>query len=175
MFKYPFQFKGGSFKVEQKQYKFHLYTTDNNGKEDHLYQAEKVGIVERSQNDFYHYTCAYPVVKVFTSTKGFGVRSEYFSYFFLINPEANKQVTILPLGFEDPGLSIKNCVFVSRGRFLTDAEIARLYGKNSNTYKYFKRQSMISKQRLLSMVKIEEVDGMGEVTQTPQVRKLRAM
>jgi len=173
MFKYPFQFKGGSNKVDQKQYKFHLYVTDNEGNESHLYQAEKTGIVSRE--DIYNYTSAYPVVKVFTSTKGFGVRSEYFSYFFLINPESKKQVTILPLGFTDAGISSKLLKFVGRGRFLTKKEIARLYGNYSNTFKYYERQSMISKSRLLQMVKVEDIDGIGEVVQTPQVRKLRVI
>lgn len=181
---YPFKFKGGSTLENQKQIKFHAYITDDKGNEKHLYEAERMGIVERrliysGEHDIAsnqisvspsQYDSAHPVIKIFTSTKGFGIASEYFSYFFLISRSSTKLVKVRPLGYK---YLPNTYYFEAQGRFLTSEEIGRLYGTNSNTFKYFKRQAMISKRRLLDMVTIQTVDSLGESTQTPVVRKLR--
>lgn len=175
---YPFKFKGGSTLENQKQIKFHAYITDDKGNEKHLYEAERMGIVERkiiysSENDEIspnQYDSAHSVIKIFTSTKGFGIASEYFSYFFLISRSSTKLVKVRPLGYK---YLPKTYYFEAQGRFLTTEEIGRLYGMKSNTFKYFKRQAMISKRRLLEMVTMQTVDSLGEFTQTPEVRKLR--
>lgn len=170
-----FQFKGGSVAVDQKQIKFHAYVTDEKGNEKHLYEAARMGLVDRelATHPPFHtpiYRSSLTVLKVFTSTKGFGIPSEYFSYFFFLSNTSTKVVTIKPLGAK---YLDKDFRFNARGRFLSSNEIGRIYGQKSPTYKYFLRQSMISKRRLLEMVTVEEVDSSGEITQTPQVRKLR--
>lgn len=167
---YTFNFKGGSYVRDNKQIKFHLYVTTAGGSEKHIFQAEKEGLVDRLGKRDNLYSCVFPVVKIFTSTKGFGIPSEYFSYFFNLSNTLDKKITILPLGRK---YLMDRWMFSARGRFLDADEIRRLYGKNSNTFKYFTRQSMISKRRLMEMISVETVDSLGEITQTPEVRKLR--
>lgn len=172
MFDYEVKFKGGSSKYNNGDYKFHLYVTNDKGEEFHLYEALRRGLAEKARSGWDTYKLAYPVVKLFTSTAGFGIPKEYFSYFILVCPEGSSKLSIKPLGFKKiPHL---NYSFEVVGRFLVAEEIQRLYGTNSNTFKFFKRQSFVSKRRILEMVKVRNLNDMNEeVICRPRVRKLR--
>jgi len=173
MFKYEVIFKGGSLRQNQCNFKFHLYLTNpEKGEEKHLYEAVRGGEADKLAGSPNMYRLAYPVVKVFTSTSGFGMPKEYFSFFVLINPESSASIRILPLGYDR--ITSHNFIFQTTGRFLTDQEIRRLYGANSNTCKFYNRQSFLSKKRLQSMVTVARVNGNHEEILTkPRVRKLR--
>jgi hypothetical protein len=171
MFDYEVNFKGGSSKYNNGEYKFHLYVTDSKGEEFHLYEALRRGLAEKRRGVLDRYSLAYPVVKLFTSTSGFGIPKEYFSYFVLVCPEVSSRLDIKPLGFKKiPHL---NFSFSTTGRFLVEEEIKRLYGKHSNTYKFYSRQSFISRRRLLEMVTVTDRTKPEEVMCRPKVRKLR--
>lgn len=177
--RYDFQFIGGSKEVSgrdgtQAIIKFHLYVTDKTGAETHFYQAQKNGTVEKSAttsaDGSWVYRSIYPVVKIFTSTRGFGIPQEYFSYFFLLNPKAQKMVNVKPLGYEKVG----NWYFQAAGRFLTGDEIKRLYGRNSNTYKFYSRQTHLSKLRIQQHVTVSDRDISDPTAAVPvEVRRIK--
>lgn len=174
--KYNFNFKGGSkeltYNEQQAIVKFHLYVCDPKGKEEHLFQSMKTGVVEQIEHEAY--TSLHPIVKVFSSTRGFGVPQEYFSYFFLFSASGTKMVTIRPLSFERfPAVS--NFRFQSIGRFLSADEIKKLYGSNSPTWKYYQRQSFLSAERLKKLVTIQDASEvqLGEIPTVSRVRMIR--
>lgn len=185
---YRFAFKGGIVKHDKATFKFLLYfkaPEDNSDPtEELLFQAVRKGYVlkDRYQPEHIQYGVNYenyvsylPIVKIFTSTGGFGVPKEYFSYFFLITPSSSKRVTIRPLGYDrtvDLQLAekLKLMAFTATGRFLTREEIRSLYGDNSTTYRYYQRQAFLSKERLRTMVTVQDVDP--EVC-VPTVRVIR--
>lgn len=178
MSKCNFQFKGGSkelvYNSQQAIVKFHLYVSDPKGKEEHLYQSMKTGVVEQTDCNRDLYSCLYPIVKVFSSTRGFGVPQEYFSYFFLLSNGGTKIVTIRPLSFERFP-EVRNFQFQAIGRFLGSEEIRKLYGTNSPTWKYYQRQSFLSAERLKKLVTINDVSEVqvGEVLTPARVRMIR--
>ena len=158
MYKYKFKFKGGGKQVNNKNFKFHCFIADSDAVEFHLFSAKQKGLVVESEDEFETYESAMPIVKVFTSTSGFGVPKEYFSFFFLINPSSTSLVTILPLGF-DKADEIGLWRFTAPGRFLKKDEIRDFFGRSSESWKFYQRQSFLSKRRLLEMVKVTKNDG----------------
>lgn len=182
--RYPFEFVGGSetvsFNSANAVVKFHAYICDPVKQEEHhLYQAMKTGIVEKSKRlvggncwvDVYQ--SVHPVVKIFTSARGFGLPQEYFSYFFLLDGENEKLVRIKPLQFNKFPV-LKKYSFLASGRFLTEPEIVKLYGPKSKTVLFFKRQSYISASRIKQMVTLESVDSDRKPVATrEEVRMLR--
>jgi hypothetical protein len=182
MSNYVFKFNGGSRESNADGMtailKFHLYVCDpDSSEETHLYQAVRNGLVNEDPTDpvANMYQCVHPVVKIFSSSRGFGCPQEYISYFFLLNPTASKMVTIYPLQFNKFN-TLRNFAFKARGRFLREKEIRTLFGVNSNTYKYFKRQTNLSSRRLKELVKVgnaaDSRDSLAEV-QSSRVRMIR--
>jgi len=177
-----FQFKGGSVALTHNgvdaTVKFHAYVCyPVRQQEFHLHQAIKTGIVDvnlhfydRSHANRKAYGTLYPVVKIFTSSRGFGLPQEYFSYFFLLDSKSKKRVTIKPLQF-DKFSALKDLFFSGTGRFLTEQEIIRLYGSKSQTVLFFKRQTYIPASRLRQMVSVELVDDQSQ----PVAREVRML
>ena len=163
MYKYKFRFKGGGTRVENKNFKFHCFIADSEAKEHHLFEAKNKGLVVSEEGqmtstalpDPNMFESAMPVIKVFSSTSGFGVAKEYFSFFFLISPGSKKMVKIKPLGHDKTSL-IDQWYFQAPGRFMKKAEIRKFFGASGDTWKFYQRQSFISKRRLLDMVQVGE-------------------
>jgi hypothetical protein len=163
MYKYRFRFKGGGKRVDNKNFKFHCFISDSEAVEHHLFEAKNKGLIVNDQEvptgtdyvDPYLYESAMPIVKVFSSTSGFGIPKEYFSYFFLVNPGSKKMIKIKPLGF-DKDKVLDDWYFLAPGRFMTKAEIRKFFGATSDTWKFYQRQSFISRRRLLEMVEVGE-------------------
>lgn len=159
MYKYKFRFKGGGKRVDNMNFKFHCFVADSDAVEHHLFAAKEKGLVvqkpamEGLVGEDFMYDSAMPVVKIFTSTSGFGIPKEYFSFFFLLNPESKKMVKIRPLGF-DKSIHISEWYFLGAGRFLKKEEIRKFFGHKSDTWKFYQRQSFISKRRLLEIVEV---------------------
>jgi len=154
MHNYEFGYYGGAKKVEQANYKFHVFIADNQATEHHLYGALKNGLVEHKDTIDHMYSCATPVVKVFNATAGFGVPKEFFSYFIMLSQSTSKVINIKPLGFKN--LSEYNWFFSGRGRFMSKEEVRRFFGANSDTWKFYQRQSFLSRTRLQELVSISE-------------------
>ena len=173
MHNYEFKFSGGAKKLDQANYKFHAFVADTNSVEHHMYGALKNGLVEQTDPVHHVYASATPVVKVFTATAGFGIPKEFFSYFLMLNRQASKLITIRPLGFKN--LTIYNWVFSGRGRFMSKEEVRRFFGADSDTWKFFQRQSFLSRTRLQELVTISEAQELtAEVkTEHEEVRMLR--
>jgi len=161
MYKYKFRFKGGGKRVDNMNFKFHCFIADSEAIEHHLFEAKNKGLVVNDQGstsstefaDADMYESAMPVVKIFSSTSGFGIPKEYFSFFFLISPGSKKMVKIKPLGY-DKSLDTKDWWFMAPGRFMRKEEIRKFFGASTDTWKFYQRQSFISKRRLLEMVEV---------------------
>jgi hypothetical protein len=150
---YEFYFQGGSKSQQNQNIKFHLFTLSEDGKEDILYQALKLGIIGRIEKN--KYSTYYPYVKVFCKTDGFGIPNEYYSFFFKIEP-TGKEVRISPLGESSLKRWGYTFYFKSRGRFLNRQEIHKLLG-NSPSYGYYLRQAALSKRRIRELVHTEHL------------------
>ena len=166
MYKYKFRFRGVGKRVENMNFKFHCFIADTEAVEHHLFEAKNKGLVvadaERQPSstkfDDKVYVSAMPIVKVFSSTNGFGIPKEYFSFFFLLNQGSKKMVKIKPLGFDNKAAkdSIADWYFLAPGRFLTKDEIRGFFGSTGDTWKFYQRQSFLSKRRLLDMIEVGE-------------------
>jgi len=161
MYNYNFGYKGGAKKLNQANYKFHVFIVDTNAKEHHLYGALKNGLVSQVDSVNCTYSSAVPVVKVFTATAGFGIPKEFFSYFIMLSPSTSKVINIKPLGFKN--IAQFNWYFSGMGRFMSKDEVRRFFGATSDTWRFYQRQSFLSRTRLQELVSITE----GGVSSTP--------
>ena len=170
---YSFRFIGGSKKLDNANYKFHVFIVDTNGEEHHIYGATKNGLVNKVDTLNSIYESATPVVKVFSATSGFGVPKEFFSYFIMLSPHSSKQINILPLGFNK--LTPYRWVFSGVGRFMKKDEVKKFFGADSDTWKFYLRQSLLSRFRLSELVHITEATPKLEVEDVVEdpVRLLR--
>jgi len=183
MYKYKFRFKGGGKRVDNKNIKFHCFIADSDAVEHHLFEAKNKGLVVSDKGDVTStayadenlYESAMPIIKVFSSTSGFGIPKEYFSFFFLVNPGSKKMIKIKPLGFELTS-QVEQWYFLAAGRFLKKEEIRKFFGHTSDTWKFYQRQSFISKRRLLDMVEVGDNHHVydGEIEAEEEVRLLRS-
>ena len=171
MYEYQFKYKGGAKKIEQANYKFFIFVVDGDAAEHHLYGGLKNGLVERKDilNNIYY--SASSIIKVFTSTSGFGVPKEYFSYFVVLSPSSSKLIHIKPLGFK--ALTSHDWGFAGRGRFMKKEEIMRFFGTDSNTWKFYSRQSFLSRFRLSELVTISESQGLEAPVEKTENERLR--
>lgn len=172
MYDYEFGYRGGAKKLDKANYKFHVFVADTNATEHHMYGALKNGLIGHRDSDHSTYGSATPVVKVFTATAGFGVPKEFFSYFIMLSGTSGKVINLKPLGFKN--LKEHNWFFSGRGRFMSKEEVRRFFGADSDTWKFYQRQSFLSRTRLQELVSITE----GDVTSAPvedheEVRMLR--
>lgn len=173
MYKYKFRFKGGGKRVDNMNFKFHCFVADSDSVEHHLFEAKNKGLVVQApvqqslqSNEPHLYDSAMPILKIFTSTSGFGIPKEYYSFFFLLNPSSSKMVKIRPLGF-DKTTFISDWYFLAAGKFLTKDQIRKFFGRDSDTWRFYQRQSFLSKRRLLELVEVGENKNVytGEVEQ----------
>lgn len=173
MHKFRFKFLGGAKKVEQANYKFHAFIVDTNSQEHHLYGALKNGLVEQMDQLNHIYASATPVIKVFSATAGFGIPKEFFSYFIMLTPSGTKQINIKPLGFKN--IAGYGWSFSGVGRFMKKEEVRRFFGANSDTWKFFQRQSFLSRQRLSELVTITDASPLDQPIEerVEEVRMLR--
>ena len=157
MYKYKFRFRGGGKRVDNMNFKFHCFVADSDGVEHHLFAAKDKGLIVTTDEHYVGsegmYESAMPVLKIFTSTSGFGIPKEYFSFFFLLQPSGKKMVKIKPLGF-DKSFHVADWYFLGAGRFLKREEIRKFFGHTSDTWKFYQRQSFLSKRRLLEIVEV---------------------
>jgi len=151
------EFKGGAVRSETETSKFYLFAVIDK-QEFIMFDAIKRGIMQRqpphmdsahpelevSPNVFLSQT---PHYKIFTATSGFGTPRLYYSFFFQINEESPKIVTIKPFG------NIPDYYFKARGLFLTKDQIEDLCG--DETIKFYKKQAYLSKAQIQAMVKVE--------------------
>lgn len=176
MSNYRFQFEGGAKLINKANYKFHAFVVDTQAVEHHLFGAIKNGLVNAQgtvTEGRKNYWSAVPIIKVFSATSGFGIPKEYFSYFIALDSSIGKMISILPLGYEK--ITSYNWQFVGQGRFLKKEEIRRFFGHTSDTWKFYQRQSFLSRNRLQKLVKVQELSEFesGETKQTEEVRMLR--
>jgi hypothetical protein len=165
---YEFKFKGGAQKLDKAQYKFHAFIVDTQAGEHHLYGALKNGLVTQTDVVQRIYSSAVPVIKVFTATAGFGVPKEYFSYFVMLNPQSTKLIHIKPLGFKKLTINDAfNWGFTGQGRFMSKEEVRRFFGADSDTWKFYNRQSFLSRQRLSELVTIVPAQSLSEPVEVP--------
>lgn len=168
MHNYSFKFKGGSTRIEKANFKFFVFVVDTQAKEHHLHGARRTGLVNPAGHGIYD--SSVPVVKVFTSTSGFGIAKEYFSYFIMLSPSTSKTINILPLGFK----TVTEWSFSGQGRFMGKEEIKRFFGHDSDTYRFYCRQALLSKRRLMEMVTITDAQSFEAVDEKiDEVRLLR--
>jgi hypothetical protein len=168
--RYEFQYTGGAQRIENANYKFHVFVVDNEANEHHLYGALKNGLIEKMTVLPHGYLSATPVLKVFTATAGFGVPKEFFSYFIRLTPTASKVISIKPLGFKN--IESLNWMFSAKGVFLKKDEVRRFFGADSDTWKYYQRQSFLSRHRLQELVQVVEASSIGEaVNKTKEKEK----
>lgn len=173
MYKYQFKFNGGAKKVEQANYKFHAFIVDTSSNEHHLYGALKNGLVEREDVINNIYGSVTPVVKVFSATAGFGVEKAFFSYFIMLSPASSKLIHIKPLGFKK--VRQYEWGFSGQGRFMQKEEIKRFFGASSDTWRFYQRQSFLSRHRLQELVTITKAQALDEPIERvhEQVRMVR--
>jgi len=195
MYKYKFAYNGGGTRRDNMNFKFHCFIADGDAVEHHLYEAKKRGLVVKESEEKAErvagrrpttttpvgiltgiddtYLSAMPVIKVFSSTSGFGIPKEYFSYFFVLSPDADFQVEIKPLGFD------KGCTdawyFKAAGRFMKKTEIKGFFGGDSDTWRFYNRQAFLSKRRINQLVTVSPNDHDGKVVQEAkqEVRMVR--
>jgi hypothetical protein len=156
MHDYEFRFSGGAKKVEQANYKFHVFVADSSANEHHMYGALKNGLLEQRSPITHSYASATPILKVFTATAGFGVPKEFFSYFIMLSSTTDKIITIKPLGYKN--IASYDWFFMGRGKFMSKEEIRRFFGADSDTWKFYQRQSFLSRTRLNELVSISRGD-----------------
>lgn len=163
---FKFEFRGKSIKHDQKVIKFHSFVFTADGKEEILYQAVKKGFVEHSHGSVEYYS-NFPVLKIFSSTSGFGIRKAYQNYFFKLDESSNRQVRIKPLGYEH---LYEDLYFQANGHFLTPDEIAELLGTESQTFTFYKRQTYLSKRELQEHIEVNYLDAAGKVAKVRHIR-----
>lgn len=161
MHAYKFRFRGGARTLDQCTFKFHVFIADTSATEHHAYGALKNGLLEQSDPAIGEYSSATPVIKLFSATAGFGVAKEFFSYFIMLNPEASKVINIRPLGFQK--IESIDWFFSAKGRFMKRDEVKRFFGATSDTWKFYNRQSFLSRHRLSELVHITD----GELISKP--------
>lgn len=160
----------------ERTYKFHLFAIVEEGKEFIEFEARKKGILDRATeanirgesegfenqkdsngvpiNTRIDYISLVPNVKVFTAASGFGIRKMWCSFFFHFDRKSPNIITIRPGQDSDaPG----DFLFKARGRFLKDEEIKSLVGAASDTYKFYKRQTYLSKAELRNYVQVQAI------------------
>ena len=176
MSNYHFQFEGGAKLVDKANYKFHAFIVDTKAQEHHLFGALKNGLVNAQgtgTDGRKNYFSVTPIVKIFSATSGFGIPKEYFSYFIALDPNIPKMITILPLAHQK--ITSYDWVFRGQGRFLKKEEIKRFFGALSDTWKFYQRQSFLSRRRLQELVQVNDINEANEEVQpqTEEVRMLR--
>ncbi len=191
MYKYKFAYQGGGTRRDNMNFKFHCFIADTDATEHHLFEAKKRGlVVSEGDEDVSNpkrrtsklaegvisiktdvYLSAMPIVKVFSSTSGFGIPKEYFSYFFLMNPNGDKVVRIKPLGFEQG--CIPSWYFQAAGRFMTKDEIRTFFGADSDTWKFYNRQAFLSKRRINQLVDVFLNTGSGDLVEETKPQAVR--
>jgi len=194
MYKYKFAYRGGGIRKDNMNFKFHCFIADSDSLEHHLFEAKKRGLVVNEADELMSqpgrvaratmlaapvsketYMSAMPIVKVFSSTSGFGIPKEYFSYFFLMDPNGSWVVGIKPLGFEQG--CVDDWYFKAAGRFLKKPEIKAYFGGDSDTWRFYNRQAFLSKRRINQLVTVSPNTGSGDLemeeTKPQEVRMVR--
>ena len=169
MSSYEFIYKGGSKRVDKVNYKFHCFISDPaDNKEYILFAGIGKGLVRRVEGIGYSTPMSF--IKIFTSIDGFGVEKKYFSYFVAFHEDATSEIKIKPLGYE----AVPSWEFCARGSFLSQSQVRGLYGSDSDTYKFYTRQSFISKKDLLDMVTVKPIiNGEAVVEAKEELRLVR--
>lgn len=163
---YPFSWVGGTHKEgEHQTFKFFLFAMveDQDPKEIIYFEAAKRHIFRKVEEDPSSaekratpfrtpYLSLVPTVKIFMGQQGFGIRKSYFSFFFQFTRNEGKIVTINPFGSE-----LSNYSFQAKGRFLSTGEIKELVGEDSESYKYYCKQTYLSKTELSGYVSLSSL------------------
>lgn len=166
---YPFAWKGGTYKEgEHQTFKFFLFAMleDETPQEIIHFNAVKRHIFRKESNDLSiegnssvmsgsdlePYLSLTPIIKVFMSQKGFGIRQSYFSFFFRFTRDEGKIVTIRPFGFD-----LSHYAFRAKGRFLSKDEVKALVGEGSDTFRYYLKQTYLSKVELNTYVSLSDL------------------
>jgi hypothetical protein len=191
MWKAYFQFEGGSVKKDQGQYKFHCFVVNSDKQEYFLHSAVNKGIVSSASFHMMDsdgpiggsvlfdpnkkvYRSIVPIIKLFTATSGFGIAKEYFSYFIALEPNSSKFISIKPLGHDVLNTGgYREWGFGAPGRFMRHNEIRAYFGADSQTYKFYSKQSFISKSRLLKMVEVKDHDCIEDPVEEEETRCIR--
>jgi hypothetical protein len=97
------------------------------------------------------YTTKHNVVKLFVRSSGDNLPNRFFSFYFRLAGQGAPEVTIKPF----PGCQMFNYYFKARGNFLTKNQALGLLSKDCPSRMYLKRQEMLSKETLRSMIKID--------------------
>ena len=162
---YRFQWKGGAHKpTEHASYKFYLFAMLDDA-EVIYFEAKKRGIIYTasfadtdresegfpdtpgSGEDFMSQT---KYLKIFMSQSGFGLRKSFYSFFFCLDRKIDKVISIRPFGMEHV-----DHYFRGRGRFLTTDEVRQLVGEDSDTFRFYSRQTYLSRTELQKHVTLE--------------------
>ena len=175
-----FKFKGGQREFSNSgiraNYKFYCFAVWGTGAELEeviFHTALKRGIFEKISSGVYGSHTS--TLKIFMSSKGFGVPTMYQSFFFKLDGLSERQITITPFGSE-VSLAVNSPeqtgahFFQSRGSFLPYDDIARMFGKNSPTMQYYDRQTIISRSEMRKLIDIRYVSEDGNPAQVRMIR-----
>lgn len=111
-----------------------------------------------------------PYFKLFTLTEGFGIRKQFFSFYFKLDIH-ERETKILPLCEIDT-----KCYFSGKGRFMRCREVEELLGYDPDplSYRLYKQQMPLSKSLLQRMVVRESDKEIPIISpSTSQIRRIR--
>lgn len=164
---FPFEFRGRTLKRDNKIIKFHAFIRTTDGEEDILFSAVGKGFVDHDKGTDTYFS-AFPLIKIFSSTSGFGIRKAYQSYFFKLDSTSNREVLIKPLGYEH--LGSEELFFRGLGYFLTPQEIKETVGEDTQTYKFYLRQTVLSKRELQELIEVNYITASGKAAKVRHIR-----
>ena len=120
------------------------------------------GLSEGADYEENAFVSATPDVKIFLGSSGFGVRKVNRSFYFRIDNSTNSNLVNIVSLYP----SASTFLFSARGKFWTQEKKRKRFGEDSQTYRYYARQSFLSKAELRKLItitkpnQIKEKEGM---------------
>jgi len=146
-----FKWRGGAVKSQQHRLeKFMLFFLVN-GNEVPFYQMKENSlVVQVHEKDEDYWQCVYPIVKVFVSEQGFGIRKRYYSFYIRMG-NAFPLVTLKPFSVDKTGY-----FFQAQGSFISNKAAIKLLGEGSESARFVSRQGMLPVDTLRKMITIDK-------------------
>lgn len=151
--RYVYKYRGGVWKPsDHSMEKFMLFLLIGNQEVPH-YEAIKEGVAARVDAGADEFETSHPVVKLFVSRKGFGLKDQYHSFWIRLDG-AEPFLRIIPFSGEAT-VRDGGHYFRAKSRILKRDEVLEILPEDSQSRLFFNRQEVLPINLMTLMVQID--------------------
>lgn len=144
-----YHYRGGVWKPsDHSMEKFLLFLLVGDQEVPH-YQAIKEGVAARLDAGVDEFVTSHPVVKLFVSRKGFGLKDQYHSFWIRLD-ESESILKIVPFSGDKDGHYFKG-----KSKIMKRDEVLELLSEESPSKLFFGRQEVLPINLMAQMVSID--------------------